>query len=348
MRDEDLVCACVDASNADCQVSVVIPFFNLERTVIRCLDSVLSQTFKSYEVICVDDGSIDSTGSILDNYAESHERVRVFHEPNGGVSEARNIGVRLSRGEYITFVDGDDIVSPYYLEVLVNAMAEEPEGTLAFGGMCTISEAAAAGGIEWAKPSSDFNDLSKDEMVEGILAKKIATTCCCKLATRAFYLKHPFNAVDRYDEALIAPVVEAANRFREVPSAIYGYVMRRTSMIRTKASNEQAIEYACAIINGRDQLLRLSSSPAVREVRKYWDALYAARFHATVCGIEQPLPEVLEIDSAMRKESRKNAAAITLNSAYGKANRVRILLYLFSPAVHDFVMRVYSRLAKGI
>ena len=91
-------------------ISVIIPVFNAEKYLRRCLDSVLSQTYENLEVILVDDGSTDNSGSICEEYAVIDKRVRVFHQVNAGVSSARNQGISLVSGEYLTFLDADDYI----------------------------------------------------------------------------------------------------------------------------------------------------------------------------------------------------------------------------------------------
>ena len=100
-------------------VSVIIPAYNIEDYIGRCLDSVLSQTYKNLEIIVIDDGSSDRTGEILDDYEKKNHRMKVIHKENGGVSSARNIGIDRANGDYIGFVDGDDRVDPKLFETLV-------------------------------------------------------------------------------------------------------------------------------------------------------------------------------------------------------------------------------------
>ena len=93
-------------------VSVIIPAYNIEDYIGRCLDSIISQTYKNLEIIVVDDGSRDHTGEILDNYAKKDRRIKVIHKENGGVSSARNKGIEAAEGDYIGFIDGDDLIEP--------------------------------------------------------------------------------------------------------------------------------------------------------------------------------------------------------------------------------------------
>ena len=89
-------------------ISVIVPVFNVEKYLERCVDSILNQSYKDLEIILVDDGSTDRSGEICEGYAKKDSRVRVFHKKNGGLSDARNFGISKSRGEYVGFVDSDD------------------------------------------------------------------------------------------------------------------------------------------------------------------------------------------------------------------------------------------------
>lgn len=100
------------------QISVIVPVYNTEKYLHRCIDSILVQTYTNFELLLIDDGSIDSSGAICNEYAEKDSRVRVFHKVNGGVSSARNMGLDNARGRWIAFVDADDYVKSSYLQVL--------------------------------------------------------------------------------------------------------------------------------------------------------------------------------------------------------------------------------------
>lgn len=96
--------------------SIIIPSYNSEKTINRCLDSVLKQTFQDYECIVIDDGSTDNSPKILDEYACLDSRFKIIHKKNNGVSSARNHGIEYARGQYVVFIDSDDYVSEKYLE----------------------------------------------------------------------------------------------------------------------------------------------------------------------------------------------------------------------------------------
>lgn len=97
-------------------VSIIIPVYNVEKYINRCIDSVINQTYKNIEIILVDDGSTDNSGKICDSYEKKDERIKVIHKENGGLSSSRNVGIDLSRGDIITFLDSDDYLSSEYIE----------------------------------------------------------------------------------------------------------------------------------------------------------------------------------------------------------------------------------------
>nr|MBP7471733.1 glycosyltransferase [Prevotella sp.] len=106
----------------DCQIpalSIIIPVYNVEKYINRCIDSVLAQTFSDFELLLIDDGSTDKSAKVCDIYASTDTRIRVFHKNNEGVSSARNFGLDKAVGEYVMFVDGDDELFPYSLTTLL-------------------------------------------------------------------------------------------------------------------------------------------------------------------------------------------------------------------------------------
>jgi glycosyltransferase involved in cell wall biosynthesis len=120
------------------RVSVIIPVYNGAATIARAIESVLAQTFADFEIICINDGSIDRTGEIV---AQFGERVRLVEQPNSGQARARNNGVRHSSGEFIALLDADDEWLPRRLEATVAAMVADPDAALAYSDMIVVNEA---------------------------------------------------------------------------------------------------------------------------------------------------------------------------------------------------------------
>lgn len=106
-------------------VSVIVPVYNVEKYIARCIESILSQTYENLELILVDDGSPDQSGSICDDYANKDSRILVIHQKNAGVSTARNVGIDRAKGKYLFFVDSDDWIEPNHVESLLPVGSED-------------------------------------------------------------------------------------------------------------------------------------------------------------------------------------------------------------------------------
>lgn len=113
-------------------ISVIIPVYNVEAYLRRCLDSLLNQTFQDWEAVCVDDGSTDGSPAILDEYAARDARFRVVHKPNAGVSAARNDALPLLRGEYTLIMDSDDFLHPQLMEICLHFAERDGSDLVAF------------------------------------------------------------------------------------------------------------------------------------------------------------------------------------------------------------------------
>ena len=106
------------------KLSIIVPVYNVERYLRQCIDCILAQTFKDFELLLIDDGSSDNSGKICDEYARKDPRIRVFHKPNGGVCSARNVGLKNAVAEYITFSDSDDWMENKWLSSMLEGMDE--------------------------------------------------------------------------------------------------------------------------------------------------------------------------------------------------------------------------------
>lgn len=103
-------------------ISVIVPVYNVESFLPRCVDSIRSQSYKNLEIILIDDGSTDSSGKLCDNFQNLDSRIHVIHQENGGLSAARNTGLEFCKGEYLSFVDSDDYIDPEYIATLYSAV----------------------------------------------------------------------------------------------------------------------------------------------------------------------------------------------------------------------------------
>lgn len=127
------------------KISIVIPVYNVEKYIKECLDSIIKQTFTEWECLLIDDGSPDNSGAICDEYVKKDSRFKVYHKQNGGVSSARNYGIEKAQGEWVTFIDSDDFISPTFLEGLYKPIAQGEQLDFVHGGCSNWKDGENAG-----------------------------------------------------------------------------------------------------------------------------------------------------------------------------------------------------------
>ena len=114
-------------------ISVIVPVYYVEQYIEKCIESLINQTYKNIEIILVDDGSPDNCPSICDEYAEKDNRIKVIHKENGGLSDARNAGMQVATGDYISYIDSDDWVEPQMFEKMLNRLIEDNSDVVSCG-----------------------------------------------------------------------------------------------------------------------------------------------------------------------------------------------------------------------
>ena len=126
-------------------VSVIVPIYKVEEYLRECVDSITGQTYKNLEIILVDDGSPDRCGEICEEYARNDKRITVYHKENGGLSDARNYGMARSHGEYITFVDSDDVIRADFVETLMG-LIHKHDADISVASLVSFRNSAEWGG----------------------------------------------------------------------------------------------------------------------------------------------------------------------------------------------------------
>lgn len=209
-------------------ISVIIPVYNVKKYLRRCIKGVLAQTYKNLEIILVDDGSTDGSGELCDEIFKTDKRVVVFHKQNGGLSSARNYGVRASNGDYICFIDSDDTVDDDYVETLHDTI-KKYKVKLA---ICShrVFYAGHKTAVDMSTGESGRID-SKTILQRLLYADGIDTSSWAKMFTRDILMKNPFPEGRNFEDAATTYLYIDSVKYIGLNSvAKYNYYVRRMSI----------------------------------------------------------------------------------------------------------------------
>ena len=218
-------------------ISVVVPVYNVEKYLKQCVDSIIAQTYKNIEIILVDDGSPDSCPAICDEYAEKDSRVKVVHRQNGGLSAARNSGIKIAAGKYISFIDSDDFIQPVYIEQLY--LTAEASGS----SLSVASYSHEEDQLD-SQLKTEFKIYSDEEALKEILIERdFFTSACDKLYLTKLFDSIKFPEGEIYEDYAVMPMLfNEAKKISYVNSKLY-YYRRNYESITKSGFNEKHMQY---------------------------------------------------------------------------------------------------------
>lgn len=229
-------------------ISVIIPVYNVEKYLRECIDSVLSQTYKNYEIILVDDGSTDASGKICDEYAEKYDCISVIHKENSGPSPTRNKGIACARGEYIYFLDSDDYIVPAVFEKLVH-IAENEDADIVFFDGYSFADPEGAFNIrqgymrsEKYKTDSGYNvltELNKNKDFHCAIYLMLIRRALLS-ENNVFFLEKAYCSEDMLFTYQLYCV---ANRVAQCPEVLYHRRYRQNSIVTSQKSARHFLSY---------------------------------------------------------------------------------------------------------
>lgn len=233
------------------KVSVIIPSFRPGAYVIECLDSIINQTLRrdDYEVIIVLNGEKEPYLSMLNNKIACHNNMRVIYTSEPGVSNARNIGLDIARGEYITFIDDDDIVSPHYLEALLECIEKDPEGIIACSNVKTLDGNSNIGEDYISQAFKRALRRPKNNSV--FTRRSFLSSSCCKLIPVKIIGDRRFNTNVRLSEDALF-MASISDRIKRVMitsgDAVYYRRLRKGSASRSEEKYKEKVLRKFSII----------------------------------------------------------------------------------------------------
>lgn len=323
-------------------ISVIIPFYNIEKYAGYCMESLMLQEYRNCEFICVNDGSTDNTLNVLKKY-EHDKRVRIFSKQNGGLSEARNYGLDMATGDYVTFIDGDDYVHPQYLKYLIVA-SEGRTSTMVIGAFRTVrfcKELDIQSG--WSSHISYYK-LNRKELSKKILYDEVSISAGGKLVSRSIYdnLRFPVGKVSE-EVSTIGELIRQYENFSIINEPVYGYVMRTGSIGHKNVYKYKDIQDRIDAMNSLDAFIKSNTEyDKDNSMQKALRYRWGLRF----IGLISMLDKVVDDKETAANEKRKvgkwfheNINQILLDSRAPLLQRLRMVICTYFP---QFYLLIYS------
>lgn len=311
-------------------ISVIVPVYKVEQYLDRCVESILTQTYTALDIILVDDGSPDNSGTMCDRWAEKDRRIRVIHQPNGGLSCARNTGIEHAQGHYLMFVDSDDVISPHLCEELYAAMGD--------GDVSVCDAVHIFPEKDWAFTRQ--GTVSVYDPLQAICLMWYQTaflpSAWAKLFRRELFAQHRFTQGRLFEDIdLMHEVLYDAKKVVYTTAQLYGYVHREDS-ITTTAFSARDMD----ILLIADKLMTFSEDkPALQA---------AAKAYAVTAALRVYLNAPNEPTYAQGREK-----AVALIDTYGrevlrdphirKKNRYALWLYFYCKPALRMVYKYINR-----
>jgi glycosyltransferase involved in cell wall biosynthesis len=241
-------------------ISIIIPVYKVEEYLEKCIESVLKQTYTNLQIILVDDGSPDNCGKICDEYAKKDSRIEVIHKVNGGLSDARNVGIAKAKGKYIGFVDSDDYIKEDMYEILINLIKEYDADV----SICNLYD--VIDGKEYIRNNENgIQEYSRLEILkEVLLDKNIQSYAWNKLYKKELFdeIKYPIGK--KYEDiGTTFYVFEKCNKIVVTSKPEYYYLKRSDSLVNN-VTESTVLDYTDIIIQRY-----LYTQKNIEELRKY-------------------------------------------------------------------------------
>ena len=315
-------------------ISVIIPVYNVEDYLHYAIESLGKQTYKNFEIILVNDGSTDDSGKLCDDYSEKYSNVRVFHKENGGLSDARNFGVQKAKGEFITFLDPDDYLEAYSLELLASVQKQHNCDIVSTRVKATELYNVYSNHSLTEEDIKNVIVMDRDVFLEEAFYDKVATVSACGKLYRKSILEIPFPKGRIYEDLyIISEHVEKANKIVHTPIQIYNYYKRQGSIVNSKFTSKQydffdAIAYNRQVIREKfNNVDKLVTAINAKEV--------IGSFKIIGSAYKTSISDVYKI----RKLIKENCSNILRNKRISYTFKMKYMLFILSPYLFNIIKR---------
>lgn len=319
-------------------ISIIVPVYNVEKYLSKCVDALLTQTYDNLEIILVDDGSTDSSGMLCDIYGKENINIYVIHKKNGGLSDARNAALDICKGEYITCVDSDDIVTNDYVETLYQGI-EKYNCKISIGEISTFYDEK-----EWSNVKIDENNtwelLSSGDALKTILVQgKFDVSACSKLYARELFegIRYPLKKWYE-DLGTTYKLIGRTTNIAWCGKVIYGYRRNRVGSITTMKTYNPKVLEIIEMYEGFYRYIQNEYPHLIREANCRYATCAAAVLERLYISKEEK--EFKDTVVEMRKLIRSRYKDI-LRSTLSLRRKMKLFIASLSGCMYRIIYRMY-------
>lgn len=322
------------------KVSIIVPVYNVEKYLDKCILSLVNQTYKNIEILLIDDGSTDLSGVMCDDYARQYSNIKAFHKKNGGLSSARNFGMQYVTGQYVAFVDSDDYVESYYIERLINPILDSTINSAIDMVICNhINESPdgrplGKGFIRQSQPEYMTAQTALEAMCYGY---KFGASACEKIISEKIARSFPFPEGKIYEDlATMFYMIAASKNIVFLGTPMYHYVQRNYS-IRRSAWTSSVTD----IIDAAQSLLSYIST-------NYPSIYDAGAYRFFIAANEYYLRAFYELDyinliNNVRSNLKLLWPNIAKNRSVNTLQKIRCWMMAYTPQLYRILYRLYRK-----
>lgn len=318
-------------------ISIIVPIYNVEKYLSKCIESILEQTYTNFELILVNDGSPDKCGIICNEYAKKDSRIKVIHKKNGGLSSARNIGIDVAKGEYLGFVDSDDYIEPYMYEYLLKA-ALDNECSLS---VCNINYVFEDGKILNKVTNASDEVLNFVEAItEMNTYEKFDMGAWSKLYKRDLFenLRFPEGKLSE-DFYIMYKIFDRAQKIAYVSTPCYNYLQRANSITKNKKINH---DFAYAAYEQMNYLNEKYPELTVLGHTSYASATLTVYNFYLKNKVKCPKSVVREY----KKIIKENIIYIRQATYLSSLKQVQFCLFLVNTKIYNIVFLIFKKIRR--
>lgn len=325
-------------------ISIIVPIYNVATYLPACIESMLQQTVKDLQIILVDDGSTDRSGTICDEYAAKDTRVEVIHKRNGGVSAARNTGLQKAKGEYITFVDGDDYIHPQALEVLLTSLRSTTYSFTMILPEYVTEKQSKLPEIDLSQFSTRV--LSKDNLLQSLFLQRGQQRILYQAVWNKLYRKEVldglmFKDVVSEDTEFNVQVCCRSTCALLIAAPLYYYVQRPASIVHTRW-NVKNLGELDMIVNCYETLPADDTPTRAYCLERIYRTMLACRHNAKSVS-----RDCSHLAAQKIKEAKKKTLNDFVRNPHIPFNRKAVkLLFLFFPPLYELFIYGCEKLAS--